>query len=203
MRITPLTSRVLALTLLAGALFLLFVLVAEPMIVAYQANNAAIAQAHGLETRYRMIGASHPALAQRLRNMENALQVSKYSFPGAGDALTGAKIQSTVKDLIGKAGGRLNSTQILAAVEEPGFRGVAIRVQMVSDITALQAILHELENMTPYLFIDNIVLRKNTAARRRPTRRRAQPKNSVAQAQDDGQLNIRFDVLGYTKPGDA
>lgn len=202
-RLSPLISRLLALGLLLGLLFLLFGLVAAPLMTEYEANEAAIARAHGLETRYRTIGASRAALMRQLTEMERSLQISKFSFSGTGDALTGAKIQSTVKDLIGKAGGRLNSTQILTAVEEAGFRRVAIRVQMVSDIAALQAVLHKLETMTPYLFIDNMVLRKNAATRRRPARRRTGGKYAARPPEDDGQLNIRFDVLGYSKPGDA
>lgn len=202
MQISPFTSRLLALTLLVGFLFVLFDLVAAPLFAEYNANRSAIADAHRLETRYRAIAASRPALAERLQDMEAGLNVSELSFPGTSDALTGARIQSTLKDLVGAAGGRLNSTQILAAVEESGFRRVAVRVQMVSDIAAFQAILHELENMTPYHFIDNVIVRENASSRRR-ARRRTSRTRAARQLQGNGQLNIRFDVLGYAKPGDA
>lgn len=204
MRINPLGSRLLALALLAGAILLLFALVANPLIAEYQANEAAIEQAYRMETRYRTIAASRPALARRLRRLEGDLKVSGLSFSGASDALTGAKMQSVVKKLIGDIGGRLNSTQILATVEEAGFRRIAIRVQMTSDIAALQVVLHKLEAMTPYLFIDNVVVRKN-ATRRRQVRRLSRRRNVTPQPRPraDGQLRIRFDVLGYAKPGDA
>ncbi len=203
MQVSPFTSRLLALSLLAGCLFALFDLLAAPLYAEYNANRAAIAEAHRLESRYRAIAASRPALAQRLRAMEAGLNVSELSFPDASDALTGAKIQSTLKELVGAAGGRLNSTQILAAVEESGFRRIAVRVQMVADIAAFQAILHELENMTPYHFIDNVIVRENAASRRRRARRRTSRTQAALRPPGNGQLNIRFDVLGYAKPGDA
>ena len=211
MRISPFTSRLLALILLVGCIFLLFELVAAPLYAEYKDNRAAIDEAYRLEARYRAIAASRPALVQRLHDMEAGLNVSELSFPGTSDALTGAKIQSTLKDLVGAAGGRLNSTQILAAVEESGFRRVAVRVQMVSDIAAFQAILHELENITPYHFIDNVTVRENAASRRRRARRSSRASRSSRSSrskaawlpQGNGQLNIRFDVLGYAKPGDS
>jgi hypothetical protein len=203
MRISPFSSRLLALGLLLACLFALFKLVAEPLMAEYNANRAAIAQAYRLETRYRTIAAGRPALARRLRRMENGLKISELSFPDASDALTGAKIQSTLKELVSESGGRLNSTQILETVEESGFRRIAIRVQMVSDIAALQAIMYRLETMTPYLYIDNVVLRGNAASRRRQARRRSRRQGVAQKTQSDGQLNIRFDVLGYSKPGGA
>jgi general secretion pathway protein M len=202
MQVSPFTRKFLALTLLLACLFALFRFVAEPLYTEYNANRAAIAQIHQLESRYLSIAAGRPDLAHRLREIEAGVNLSELSYPAASDALTGASMQSTVKDLVSDAGGRLNSSQILAAVEESGFRRIAIRVQMVADVTSLQSILYELESRQPYLFIDNVTIRANRASRRRQVRRRSNRPEAIRPANED-ELNIRFDVLGYARPGAA
>jgi general secretion pathway protein M len=201
-QLSPITRKFLALTLLLACVFAIFEFAAKPFYREYIDNRGAIAQAHQLEARYLAIAASRPVLAERLREMEANVKLSELSYPGASDALTGASIQSTVKELVGAAGGRLNSSQILAAVEESGFRRITIRVQMVAEVAALQSILHKLEGLKPYLFIDNVVARRNPASRQRRARRRSS-RPEVIRAPVNNQLNIRFDVLGYAKPGAA
>ena len=75
------------------------------------------------------------------------------------------------------------STQILPATKESDFTRVALKVRMRGTLDNLVKVFHALETGQPYLFLDNVSVRK--LGRRRP---------NMAAGQG---LDVDFDLIGY------
>ena len=95
-------------------------------------------------------------------------------------------MQNWLKALTEANDAKLKSTQILPAEDGETFRKVAVRVTMMADTEAAQAVFHALETATPYLFLDRLDLRGPKRRSRRKTK-------------NQGILQVRFDVFGYMR----
>ena len=73
--------------------------------------------------------------------------------------------------------------------KEADAERVTIQVQLPLRIQSLQQVLHSLESGAPFVFIDNIDVR-----RRQVRLRGLQNKN------EDVYLDVRFDITGYMRP---
>jgi hypothetical protein len=58
--------------------------------------------------------------------------------------------------------------QTLAAKEEGRYREIAISVQLTAHVVALRQVLHALETHTPYLFIENLMVRTQVPGNFKP-----------------------------------
>ena len=120
------------------------------------------------------------ALAQHANDAAGRL------IEGDSVELATAGIQNKLKALANANDAELKSTQILPAEDGETFRKVAVRVTMMADTEAAQAVFHALETATPYLFLDRLDLRG--------PKRRSRRKNK-----NQGILQVRFDVFGYMR----
>lgn len=191
-------SRVLALALLGAVVAGVYLLVARPVSEQHQRYRDSIAQSRSLLEQYRRLGASLPALQSQIAELDRRRNSAGTHLQGASDALVAAGLQNQVKLAVESHGGRLTSTQIIAAKDESELRRITIRVQMTVTIETLHRIFHELESGKPYLFLDNVDIRTRprARARRRQTRAAAQAVVATA-AQNNPDLTVRFDIYGY------
>ncbi len=127
-------------------------------------------------------------LRQRIDALEGSLMNSGMLLRSETEPLAAAELRETVKRIIGRTGGELQSSQNLSAVDEAGFKRVAIRIAFKGTVQELKPLLYELEAQRPYLFVDTLEIKARKA------RRRAQASEAAAQAPS---LLARLDLYGY------
>ena len=183
-------SRILALALLAVVLLAGYGLVVAPVIAAYRETGEAIQEAQDLLQRYRALAAERTGLTDQLTALEQRAAKAGGYLEGATDALAAVELQDRVRRSIERAGGQLQSTQILpaAAVDaKTPLRRAALRLQLAIATKGLQTMLYELETGQPYLFIDELTVRQ---------RRVRQSKTEV---QEEPLLDVSLEVFGYVR----
>ena len=104
-----------------------------------------------------------------------------------------AELRETVKRIIGQTGGELQSSQNLTALDEGGFKRVAIRIAVKVTIQELQSLLYQIEALRPYLLVETLEIKS------RRTRRREQARGGIAETQPLPLL-ARLDIYGYIQP---
>lgn len=180
-------GRVVALALLAAVGAAAYGFVAGPLAARYQHDRQSSAQSSELLVKYRRIGAAADGLRAELAELRRRQAAQGGYLEGASSALAAAGLQNHVKAIVRSTGGELRSTQILPIQDEGEFVRIAIRVQMPVRIEPLQQILYNLERGKPFVFIDNIDIR-----RRKTRRRKIEPETDI-------ELDVRFDAYGYLR----
>lgn len=108
---------------------------------------------------------------------------------GKSEALAGAQLQKIAKQYIRRAGGKLESTQMLPTSRNEFFERVTVRVQLVATVSALQKTLYAIESNRPLLFVDSFEIKTK---RRRQTRKKVDATKPVM-------LTVNFDMSGYRR----
>ena len=185
-----LASRALALALLGLLLLTGYTFVVAPVVAAYRDTGQAIQEAQDLLQRYRALAGERTQLSDELAELERrAAQAGGY-LQGSTDALAAVELQDRVRRIIERAGGPLQSTQILPAGAidaTASVRRAALRIQLEIAIKGLQNVLYELESGQPYLFVNELTVRQ------RRTRRRA------GAPEAEPVLDVSFEVFGYVR----
>ena len=184
--LSPVVGRLLALAILAAAALGVWAGVVEPVKARFAEHDRTIEQSRDLLTRHMRIALERRQLEARLTALREMQSTSGRLIEGDSVELAAAGVQNKLKALADANGAKLKSTQILPAVDSEAFRKVAVRVTMMADTEAAQAVFHALETATPYLFLDRIDLRG-------PKRRSRRKKKN------EGILQVRFDVFGYMR----
>ncbi len=194
----PLIQKALALTLLVGVVAGLWYGGAEPLWAHYLAQEESIARSERLIARYAATSAEGKGLEAELKRVRAQRRAAGRFLPGDSVELAGAELQGRIKTIVEGGGGKLRSTQMLAAVEaEEEDRRLGLRVHMEGDIEVLRRVLHDIEAMTPYLFISKLnVQAPRGAARANRSRNRRRRGRTV----DPNQLQVRFDLQVYLTP---
>ncbi len=189
----PLIRKALALTLLLGLVAALWYGGAQPIYAHYVAQEESIDRSQRLLARYQATNAAAKTLDDALASVRAERRAAGYFLEGQSVELAGAEIQERIKTVVEGGGGRLRSTQMLAATEEEDTRRLGLRVHMAGDIEVLQQVLHDLEGMTPYLFIHKLNVQASRAAAR-PSRAKRRRRGRRS---DPNELQIRFDLHVY------
>ena len=184
--LSPVVSRLLALAILAAAALGVWAGVVEPVKARFAEHDRTIEQSRDLLTRHMRIALERQQLEARLTALRETQSTSGRLIEGDSVELAAAGVQNKLKALADANGAELKSTQILPAEDSEAFRRVAVRVTMMADTEAAQAVFHALETATPYLFLDRLDLRG-------PKRRSRRKKKN------EGILQVRFDVFGYMR----
>lgn len=126
--------------------------------------------------------------AQHLSRLQHALQEAEYHkslrpflWSGENHSLAAASLQHFLQNLISTQQGQVLSTRVLPSVDQGTLAQIALQAEFYSTVTALQAIIHSIENHQPFLLIDqlNILVK---------------PKSS------DNRLDVRITILGFRNP---
>ena len=121
--------------------------------------------------RYRASPARGPQIARQLEAMR-ARTPRKFFLRSGAAALSAAEAQEAVRALVEPSGGRLITMQAPVSKEEGRYRQVSVNVQLTANIFALRKILNAIENNTPYLFVDNFMVRTQVPGNFKPRARR-------------------------------
>ncbi len=190
--VSPLLRRLLAVTLLVAMAWLAWSGVVAPLREDFASHAVAVERDAEFLVRYRAHAATRPELDGELARLR-AIETARGGFLKADNpALAAAALQDRLKLAITKAGGTLKSVQVLAPEADGNYRRVAVDVMVSAGIGALEDLLYDLETGVPYLFVDELEVRRTGA--RIPA--------GKADAGEDP-VQARFMVSGFMRGGDV
>ena len=181
-------SRRLAITLLVGAIALVVVAIGLPVSMLHRYYDTQIADMTDKLERYKRIAAMRPEVAKQLDALRNK-DTRRFFLRSGAAALSAAEAQEAVRTIVETSGARLISLQVPPAKDEGRYRQVTLNVQMTANIFALRKILHAIEGNTPYLFVDNLLVRSQV------------PGNFKPAPGGEPEMFVQFDVYGYALTG--
>jgi general secretion pathway protein M len=182
----PRQSRLLALGLLVAAVAAVIAAVAIPFWMLNRHYDAALEDASGRLERYRRIATTRPDVARQLEAIR-AKESRKFFLRSGATAMSAAEAQEALRTIVEANGGRLITMQAPIVKDEGRYRQITVNVQLTANIFALRKILNAIDNNTPYLFIDNLMVRSQVPANFRPGPG-AEP-----------EIFVQFDVSGYAQ----
>jgi general secretion pathway protein M len=183
MKMTALIRRVAALGILLGLVLGFWVLLPQQLIDAFLAHRDSIAHSQELLARYQRIEASRANLDSDLKQLQDTEETEGRLLTGASTQLAGAELQTKLKALIKSNHASLTSMQVLPVRDEHEFKRVSISVTLSARLKTLVPILFSIETQHPYLFIEDLELRKTPGLVK------------VSDTTDD--LQVKLTVVGY------
>lgn len=184
----PKQSRQLALGLLVAAIVAVIAAIAIPVWIVNRHYDAALDDAANKLDRYRRIATTRPEVARQLEAVR-AKESRKFFLRSGATAMSAAEAQEALRAIIEANSGRLITMQAPTVRDEGRYRQISVNVQLTANIFALRKILHAIETNTPYLFVDNLMVRTQVPGNFRPG----------PGAEPD--MYMTFDVSGYAQTG--
>jgi general secretion pathway protein M len=179
--------RTLAIAILLAVVSMVFSGIVQPVLDDYREAKASV---YRLEAAVQRSDAGQGDLAQvdaELAALKKR-QLSTGGFlHGTNESIAAAQLQDRLKTSVEGAKGELRSTQILPSRDDGKFRRITVRAQISVGTAALQRTFYEVESLSPFLFLDNVIIRA------RPV---PQDRNKIAQ---DPVLDVSFDLSGYIR----
>ncbi len=183
-------SRALAVGLLILSLLICGLLVYLPARMLHSHYDQALESLADYLGRYQRVAATRAEIQAALDQVKKT-ESRKHFLKNSGAALAASEIQEIAKTLIESNGGRLNSMSVVPQKEEGGYRRVTVNIQLITNMTTLRKILHTVETMQPYLFVDNTSIRAQPNAMYRPI------------PGVEPEITAQFDLSGYALLGDS
>lgn len=185
---TPERSRRAALAILAAVVVLVAVAI---FLVGYLPNrhySRVLDDMTSRLERYRRIAAMQPEVVKGLEAMRQQ-DPKRFLLRTGGAALSAAEAQEAMRSIIEANGGRLITMQAPSTRDDGRYRQVSVNVQLTANIQALRKILNSIETRTPFLFVDNLMVRSQV------------PSNFKPGVNAEPEMFVQFDVSGYTLTG--
>jgi general secretion pathway protein M len=184
----PAQSRRLAIGLLIAVSVALVAAIAVPVWMLHRYYDGALAENTDKLERFRRVAGTRGELARQNESLRTK-DIRRFFLRSGAAALSAAEATDVVKSLVEGSGGRLITMQAPATKDEGRYRQVSVNVQMTANIFALRRIFHAIETNTPYLFVDNLVVRSQVPGNFRP------PPGG------EPEMFVQFDVSGYALTG--
>lgn len=181
-------NRRLAIGLLALAVVAVICAVAIPTWMLHRHYDRALADMHDRLDRYQRIASTRPELARQLDAMR-AKDPRRFFLRTGNAAISAAEAQEALRGVIEQNGGKLITVQAPTSRDDGRYRQITVSVQMTATIVALRRILNAIETNTPYLFVDNLVVRTQLQSTYKP-----------APGQEP-EMFITMDITGYALIG--
>ena len=181
----PEHTRRVALGLLFAAIALAFAAIGVPAWMLHRHYNAALEDDLGKLERYRRIAGTRPDIARQLEGMRTR-DPRRFFLRSGASALSAAEVGEKIREIVESNGGKLITMQPPVTREEGRYRMVSVNVQMTSNIFALRKILDAIDASTPFLFVDNLMVRSQVPGSFRP------------QPGQEPEMFVQFDLYGYS-----
>ena len=181
-------NRRLALGLLALAVVLAICIIAIPTWMRHRHYDQALAEMHDRLDRYQRIASTRPELLRQLDAMR-AKDPRRFFLRTGNAAISAAEAQEALRGVIEQNGGKLITVQAPTSRDDGRYRQITVSVQMTATIVALRRILNAIDTNTPYLFVDNLVVRTQLQSTYKP-----------APGQEP-EMFITMDITGYALIG--
>lgn len=188
----PRESRIAAVLLLLVVLVIAYFALLHWWFVApLQAIHSEMDDLRDTHARYAAAIAEKPQLQQRIAAMGAGQAASHAFLPEDDPNAAAAGLMQRVVDAVAAhpQGGACDVTQKMpvsnppAAPDEP-YRKVAVSISLRCDVQPLAETLHDLEQGTPYLFVDDLSIYRNPVA---------------AMQQAVAPLEVQFTLSGYVR----
>jgi len=189
MRMKPAESRIAAILLLIVVLAIGYVVLIHWWFVAPQSTIAAeMDDLRDTQRRYASAIAERPQLEKRLATIEQG-QTRSDAFLGGDDTnAAAAGLMQRIVDVAAahKEDGACDVVQKMPvpSQEKAGdpYRKVTVNISLRCQVQPMTAVLHDIENETPYLFIEDFSIYRNPVA---------------ARAGGAAPMEVQFTVSGY------
>ncbi|WP_017463839.1 type II secretion system protein GspM [Dyella ginsengisoli] len=192
----PRDSRLAAIGLLLVVLVIAyFVLLHWWFVAPLQSINAQMSDLRDTQSRYAAAIAQKPELEKRLAAMGAGQAASSAFLPEDDPNAATAGLMQRVVDVTGAhhRDGGCEVTQKMPLPEpqadsnEP-YRKAAVSISLRCDIEPLAAVLNDLEQGTPYLFVGDLSIFRNPV---------------ITQQNAQAPLEVQFTLTGYVRPSHA
>lgn len=192
-------SRTAAIAILIALIAGAYLVLLAPVLDDYREYKANIDQSRELIARYQARRPDIADLEMQVKRLSSNSSFSDAFLRGKNASLAAANLQGRIDRLVKSLNGKLTSAQSIPTQDKEAFQKVIVRAQVILTTDAMRRLLHRLESARPYLFLDNVVIRKAPQIRRRINRNN---RSGIRQQQEDtDQLDVRFDVYGYLWQG--
>jgi len=191
-KLKPRESRIAAVLLLLVVLVIAYFALLHWWFVApLQAIGSEMDDLRDTHARYAAAIAEKPQLQQRIAAMGAGQAASHAFLPEDDPNAAAAGLMQRVVDTVAAhpQGGACDVTQKMpvtnppAGADEP-YRKVAVSISLRCDVQPLAETLHDLEQGTPYLFVDDLSIYRNPVA---------------AMQQAAAPLEVQFTLSGYVR----
>ena len=192
----PRESRAAAILLLLIVLAIAYVVLLHWWFVApLREVDAEMADLRDTQSRYAAAIAQKPELQKRLAQLGAGQAASSAFLPEDDPNAASAGLMQRVVDVAAAhpVNGGCEVTQKMPLPEPPAedgepYRKAAVSISLRCDIQPLAAVLHDLEEGTPYLFVGDLSVFRNPVI----TKQNAQ-----------APLEVQFTLTGYVRPSRA
>jgi hypothetical protein len=184
----PAQSRRLALLLLVLAIAAVIAIIAVPTYLAHRHYDNAIAEYSDRLVRYQRIASTRPMVGRQLEAMR-AKDARRFFLRSGTTAISAAEAAEALRGIIDQNGGKLITMQAPTSRDDGRYRQVSVNVQMSANAVALRRILNAIDTYTPFLFVDNLMVRTTVQSNFRPAPG-AEP-----------EMFVTLDVSGYAQIG--
>lgn len=179
-------GRRLALALLALVVLLVVAAVALPTWLMHRRYDVALTDYRDKLERYQRIAATRPELARQLEALRGK-DTRKFFLRSGTTAISAAEAQEALRGIVEQNGGKLITVQAPTSRDDGRYRQITVTVQLTANILALRRILNALESNTPYLFVDNLLVRTQVQSNFRPG------------PGQEPEMFVTFDVTGFAQ----
>jgi hypothetical protein len=185
MNMSPEQSRRVAIALLFAAIAAVIMAIGVPAWLLHRHYNLSLEEDLGKLERYRRIAGTRPEVARQLQAVR-AKDPRKFFLRSGPVALSAAEAQEAVRTIVESNGGKLITMQAPVSREEGRYRMISVNVQLTANIFALRKILDGIDANTPFLFVDNLMVRSQVPGSFRP------------QPGQEPEMFVQFDLYGYS-----
>jgi general secretion pathway protein M len=186
--LNPKQSRQLAVGLLVAVVVACVLAVALPAWMLHRHYDVALEENFGKLERFRRIASTRPEVTRQLEAMRGK-ETRKFFLRSGAAAFSAAEAQEALRAIVESNGGRLITMQAPSSREEGRYRQVTVNVQLTANIFALRKILSAIETNTPFLFVENLMVRSQVQANHRPG------------PGQEPEMFVTLDVSGYALVG--
>lgn len=156
--LSPASRRLLAVALVILPLAVIAGLIALPAQLAErQATELEALEAHVVQLEERLV--TREQVLAELRQLERTAQVDARMLDGETPGVAGAVLAGTLGDYLQRAGGRLDSTQVLEPVLDQPLMRIGVRLRGAVDMEGLASFLHAIESSETILTIERLAVR--------------------------------------------
>lgn len=164
--------------------------VVEPLLTLHGRREQGLAERRVLAARFERAAAGILLLQEAVAALRVKGEQDSPTLPGQTDTVATAGLQASLRDLVARHGGNVESAEALPArPQEGGLRRVGVRIQTGGDIFLLVSILSGIEAASPPLVVDSLQVRSELAAG-----------GGRASDATDPSLSISLDVFGFRRP---
>jgi general secretion pathway protein M len=182
-------ERLLAVSLLVGIIVLFCAVIFIPW---YNSLNETLDQVDDQVyriQRYQRVIASHDEVLSKVDQGREKINALGYLYTQKNYSLAAASLQKRVKEIAGRAGGEISSTQVLPNKALDNLTQIIVKVRLVGDMEMLRSLLFDIRAEKPLMSIENISIIPKRGKRNKKTRK----------IEETGQLTVTMEVSSYMR----